>query len=455
MTNSSVRLFLRGNVLFLLKISNVKKNAYIGGSHNHLKNSIMKRSLTLLLVCVVVSCAKDSSVNEVTLSFVTSSKLEMLIEKAEGYRAGLISTKSENICVDRSKIYYICDIPTKSDLADTLMCVLNFKDDKGFAVIPENQAVADLIAVTEKGFYDGTPTGVWGFDAYMEQMTSYVRNYEAQSLSEEIGEVKTRASSSQKIVNPIIPVSWNQDAPFNWYCSNPYDAETPAGCVAVSIAQAMSVFEYPTTIKLTYSGATSSEISLDWKNMIAHAYSAFCTRGVCGVCGQNAMLLREIGERVKMNYGKGGSGADALKLTKSCLASFGMSCNDYVDFLPSPITSSLDKKYPVIVLGWEKDYSAGHAWNIDGYEYYSSTKYQYDMSGMTVGTSTTESWYVYFKYGWGGINDGKYLSYQKITGSGSYASNGKTAVSTPVTVFSDNGGCDYGVKICINIKKDE
>lgn len=408
-----------------------------------------------MLACAVVSCAKDSSVNVVTPSSVTSSKLEMLIEMAEGYRAGLISTKSENVCVDRNKIYYICDIPTKSDVTDTLMCVLNFKDDKGFAIIPENQAIADLIAVTESGFYDGTPTGIWGFDAYMEQMTSYVRNYEAQSLSEEIGEVKTRASSSQKIVNPIIPVSWNQDAPFNWYCSNPYNTKIPAGCVAVSIAQAMSAFEYPTSIKLTYSGAMSSGISLSWEDMIDHTYSASCIRDICGVCKQKAMLLREIGERVNMNYREKNSTANALNLTKSCLTSFGMSCNDYVDFHPSPITLSLDKKYPIIVLGWEKDYSSGHAWNIDGYEYYSSTKYQYDTSGMTIGTSTTESWYVYFKYGWGGVNDGKYLSYQKITGTGSYASNGKNAVSTPITVFSDNEGYDYGVKICINIKKDE
>lgn len=66
--------------------------------------------------------------------------------------------------------------------------------------------------------------------------------------------------------------------------------------------------------------------------------------------------------------------------------------------------------------------------------------------------TSTDTWYTNFKYGWGGINDGRYLSYQKITGTGSYAANGDVAVYVSVPLFTDTNGLNYSVRIFTDIR---
>lgn len=420
----------------------------------------MKKMLFFMALFAIVSCAKEEQTPNEKTERESVALLEQLIQRAEEGRMKFTATKSGNICVDRSKIYYIRDISTRADVADTLMCVLNFEENNGFAIFAVNHGLSDLVAVTESGFYDGTPTGIPGFDAYMEDIAAYVRNYDYSLVSGTTDEIEAKASSSQKVVKPIIPVSWHQFKPFNWFCSEPFNNDTVAGCVAIAIAQALTVAKYPEKINLTYPTATEVSMVLDWNSILSHTYSdSSCKRGNCEICCQMATLIREIGERVDMEYGpasNGGSGAYTLTKTKPCLESLGYTCDGYYDFLPSYITASLDKKYPVIVRGRKSDNSGGHAWNIDGYEYSQSTSYQYDISGMTTGTCVTETWYVYFKYGWrNGENNGKYLAYRQVTSSGSYTVTGKTSVTTPVTVFSDNSGNDYSVKIFTNIRKSE
>ncbi len=57
-----------------------------------------------------------------------------------------------------------------------------------------------------------------------------------------------RSTLEYDTINPFIKVKWNQGAGWNMFC--PMDEDGPGGhayvgCVAVAMAQAMSVYEYP------------------------------------------------------------------------------------------------------------------------------------------------------------------------------------------------------------------
>lgn len=414
----------------------------------------MKRLLYAALFCFIFACSKLDYSKTERESIVINDYISELIQRAETIRDDGCITKGLPVRVDTEHIYFLTSPDTKSGSTDTLVAVLNFQDYRGFAILPYKSDIAEYIAVTNLGFYDGNPTNIEAFNIYVDQICQYISEYNIMNrnvVNESVSKTSGTKATTSRSVNPLIPVSWHQNAPFNWYCSNPYDSSVPAGCVAVAIAQSMTVAKHPETINLTYPGATSTMVSLDWEQMLGHNS---CCDGSCTICQMKALLLREIGERVDMEYGVGGSGAQTLSVTKPCLLSFGHTCSDCSDFNITRIENSLNSGYPVIVRGRTQDNDSGHAWNIDGYEYTESVRYQKELgTGMIIGSSSTETWYTNFKYGWGGINDGRYLSYQKITGTGSFASNGDIAVYVSVPLFTDTNGLNYSVKIFTDIRQ--
>lgn len=237
-----------------------------------------------MMSCFLLIACSKSEISDEQLPQSAAKDIEHVISLAEKSREAEVFTKSDfKIKVDRSHIYYITnDVLTKSSSSDTLMYILNFERNEGFAVFSAADSEHPrLICVTQKGFYDGNPTGIFGFDEYMRQMMSECSHLGKDSIAEE--DVSTKASNPVKIVvKPFIPVSWNQDAPFNWYCSSPYNEEVPAGCVAIAIAQAMSTYGKPESINLTYDGAPSSTEMLNWEDIISHS-SISCAYGACSI----------------------------------------------------------------------------------------------------------------------------------------------------------------------------
>ena len=112
-------------------------------------------------------------------------------------------------------------------------------------------------------------------------------------------------------VDPFIPVNWNQSSGWNMFC--PEDEEGPGGhayvgCVAVSMAQAMSVYEYPVKAEgvkdYVHPDYGSLAVNYDladpyeWGQMKAGSADEF-----------NAMLLYHCAIAVEMDFGADGSGA--------------------------------------------------------------------------------------------------------------------------------------------------
>lgn len=303
---------------------------------------------------------------------------------------------------------------------DTLMYVFNFEDENGFSVIAANRAVDHVLAVGERGNYTyGEKTGVENFDFYMEAMSQGLMRIPP---LKELDTVRTTPLfkrvnyDEHDSCDPLVPVEWGQQGFFGAYCTNGI-----AGCVATAIAQIMARYRYPTSITTTYTDAphAGETIALDWDSMIGFPYTY-----------QVSALLREIGQRVGMDYSSPTSSGAGLEFIKECFSSFGCACpTGFLRFMGSARTI-LAYRRPIFVVGDNAiPKKGGHAWVADGYiyskvgtEHYEerliddglTARYQYVLTYSDVVTTDL----VHFNWGWSGICNGYFAPIISVSVSG-------------------------------------
>ncbi|MDR2652555.1 MAG: C10 family peptidase [Prevotellaceae bacterium] len=192
---------------------------------------------------------------------------------------------------------------------------------------------------------------------------------------------------------------WDQDEPYNYFVPNYY----PAGCVAVATAQIMKFHQRPAVF--------------NWSIMPNSCTSTYST--VSAGEWEVARLLKDIGDRVDMDYGVDRSGADSDKARKALENNYGYSKSaEYKDYNFQRVQTELrTQKHPVYVEGYgtqEKvidwgwllqysKYSDGHAYIIDGITNLVST-YQYTCNGETKAYKNyRELWH--YNFGWSGDYD--------------------------------------------------
>ncbi|MCA1757137.1 MAG: thiol protease/hemagglutinin PrtT [Bacteroidales bacterium] len=182
-------------------------------------------------------------------------------------------------------------------------------------------------------------------------------------------------SKSSVTIKPLIVVNWGQGAGWNMFC--PEDAEGPGGhvyvgCVAVAMAQAMSVFGYPAFGSGSHSymhnlyGIQEVDFgaaSYNWDAMSSNKADTI-----------NAKLLYHLAVSVNMNFGPDGSSASTSRTAESLNSWFLYSEDAYYtkrssyainDWIASLI-NQLEKGYPLIYRGESADGKSAHAFNIDG-----------------------------------------------------------------------------------------
>ena len=117
-------------------------------------------------------------------------------------------------------------------------------------------------------------------------------------------------------MDPLLPVLWNQDFPYNAYC--PLDAAGPgghvyAGCVATAMSMIMTYYRYPEHGTGSYSynyspygniSANFGQTYYDWDAML-NSITSGSGRAVNAI----AELQYQCGVSVRMMYGADGSGA--------------------------------------------------------------------------------------------------------------------------------------------------
>ncbi len=207
----------------------------------------------------------------------------------------------------------------------------------------------------------------------------------------------TRAEDNK--IAPLIQVNWNQSAPYNTYCPR---QKALVGCVAVAMAQAMSVQRYPSRPQgqVSYSSATYGAMNINFDNERAYNWDNIMQPENDNY-DELARFLYHAGMSVRMDYGEDGSGIPSNEVSRISQAlmnhfSYPESINYYwLDRYEGDwkqlLLNELRAGRAVVYNAIDSKAHAGHSFNIDGYD----------------GSSL-----FHVNWGWGGYGNGDFsLSY--------------------------------------------
>ena len=250
-----------------------------------------------------------------------------------------------------------------------------FNIDKGFVVVSANDELPSVLAYGLSKPYDdrtAPPAMKAMLEAYHHEATNTFR---------------TRAAvpTHSKSISPLINSKWDQNMPYNMYC--PLDElgeNCPTGCVATAMAQIMYYHKWPA--------------SFDWESM-KNTYTNIDTL-VAGKAVAN--LMKDIGDKVFMNYERGGSGAHEFDAVEALRNEYGYSettelverecytARTWDELIYNELQSSRPVFYTALSASSGQEI-AGHAFVIDGYD-----------AKDGVG-------YFHVNWGWGGYSDDYFL----------------------------------------------
>ncbi len=356
-----------------------------------------------------------------------------------------------------------CDVVTRkasplsksvSNEADTLMYVLNYGNNEGYAVVCADSRVPNnVLAFSQTGNMD-TETDNPGVRLFMFMAEDYMdasifkieaerdslelvlkekfgkfSNYSQTHLSKSRTMVGSNSipyyQTSSKIVTQITPfylsTYWGQYAPYNNNTPLINGVHCPTGCDAVAVSQLMAYWKYPSSINGTnmqwnYLNSGTKQIQ-EGKEDTSQLY-----------CSQVAMLVSYVGQGINTNYALDGSSSN-ISNDVSFLSGLGYVTSGVSDYSESSINSSINSGRPVIIRGdrlTDAGEYVGHCWLIDRCITQTTTTtvttlhivtYRNDNTGEleyesweTTNTQRHNEYFYRCNWGWHGNHDGYYLS---------------------------------------------
>ena len=184
----------------------------------------------------------------------------------------------------------------------------------------------------------------------------------------------TRAADNK--IEPLIQVNWNQSSPFNKYCPQ---QKAVVGCVAVSMAQAMSVQRYPARPKgqVSYTSANYGGMRINFDDERAYSWDDIFNPDNDNY-DEVARLLFHTGMSVRMDYGEDGSGIpsnEASRISNALVNHFSYSddirCiwrDSYSGDWALLMLNELNAGRAVVYNAIDSYGGYGHSFNVDGYD---------------------------------------------------------------------------------------
>jgi hypothetical protein len=294
---------------------------------------------------------------------------------------------------------------------DTLMYIVNFEDNQGYAIVAADNRTDNVYAIIDQGMlsadsleYCDNP----GFMIFMEDAAYKILT----DMKKNIGKPK-KDNPVTYAANPgfaafatiRLYTRWNQRAPYNWFCPSDGGQQCPTGCVTTAVAQILSYFKTIGSVQWSFNGTYGSAV-LNWSSIesdCTNNYGMVTTNSASAI--EVAHLMRYLGIAMNADYSANSTeisednGVEWMNnwggLSATSLSSY--DGNKIVSALAPDLTLSKKLVYMRAnsgkkkILGITVGYTGGHAWVIDGCFF------------------TAQKRYFHCNFGWGGVADGFYL----------------------------------------------
>lgn len=397
-----------------------------------MKKSAFGKSITAIFTSIMLLACSQELPNEMFTEtaneqeYINNLSQNRTYEEALAIAQDAIGMLGEN-CVTRSgrprsistdNVQYIVSTSStrSSDVSDTLMYVFNCEDNAGFAVVAANRAFEGLIAVTEQGNYIvGEESENEGFNLYMDMATSYLLGFDDRlDIDTTTGGFDQLIDYKSKTFKDTITggnqanVRWGGLwAPYTTYCP----VGTSAGCEVVAIAQIMSIYKKPSSIKIDF-GSNNYNLALDWNAIVSHKTVSTCgAMGTCPGDNQIGLLFRQLGEEIDISYSNT-SGSYGHYIADAFIK-LGYSIGNKMSYHSPTVLNSIKQGKSVFMCGEDDNKNIAHAWIIDGYKCVRTTRIESTRpSGSLLWTNDTivsEQYYNHINWGWDGYCNGYFF----------------------------------------------
>lgn len=247
--------------------------------------------LSLLTACTSDEPMSDKIGESQTKPQVVGSPTKRSVDEAIAIANGAISllgNTNETVVESRGigrvvdykvPVYAVSNPRSRVCNGDTLLYVVNFADNNGFAVIPAMRGAPELLAVTECGHFNPTDsTDVPAFNYWYRNVVSILAAgdmfevdttgmYTKIPLPDDRSKNKSeRDTVWYAKVPPRLTVAWGQGGSNFGTCEGLECPNRIAGCANTAVAMVMSYVEKPSNMILGYKKDAPS-IYLDWMEL--------------------------------------------------------------------------------------------------------------------------------------------------------------------------------------------
>ena len=288
---------------------------------------------------------------------------------------------------------------------DTLLYVVNFSDEQGFALVAADKRTTPIYAIADSGSLDfdnlGSEENV-GFLLFLEGAIGKI----VQDVNTNDA-IETRATTNGWTIIEKYPAmlktKWDQIDPYNMYCPN----NRYTGCTVTATAQILSYYQTIGSVSWSDNGSSGSA-TLNWSRIISDCennYGELNTTSYYASSSEVAHLMRYLGVAMDADYEADGTEVNKKKPINWMNDWGGLNATKLADYSASPVINAIKSNKLVYArgnsgrkkfLGITVSYTGGHAWVYDGY-----------VSASSGGTTSN---LLHCNWGWGGYQDGYYIS---------------------------------------------
>lgn len=271
---------------------------------------------------------------------------------------------------------------------------------QGWALISADDTTEPLIGYNTDGKYEtnNQPESMVALlDCFSKKIVDRKRALVNQVAGWDAGSklyAKSITRAGKEDIEPLIQVKWNQSGSYKKYCPKNSSGQAIVGCVAVAMAQAMSVAQWPMRPvgEYSYNDPTYGVQYINYDNEPAYNWKAILS----GANGNDdvARLLWHCGVSVNMKYGTDGSGTQDYYIATALQRNFSypksakyVKRSTYDGDWDALVYQELSEGRAVCLSGQDLKGGYGHCFNLDGY----------------AGGAYHVNW------GWGGQNNGYFM----------------------------------------------